>query len=134
MEMHHEPPITRATAWRLRTRTLSFDVRPLIMGIVNVTPDSFSDGGKFFDHDAAIKHALRLLDEGADLIDIGGESTRPYSVEVSGEEERSRVLPVIEEVHRVRPQAIISVDTSKALVARTGIEAGAEIINDVTGL
>jgi dihydropteroate synthase len=125
---------SRATAWRLRTRTLQFGQRPLLMGIVNVTPDSFSDGGKFLDHDAAVEHALKLLDEGADLLDIGGESTRPYATPVSVEEELSRVVPVIEAVHRSRPEAILSIDTSKAVVSEAAVAAGAEIINDVTGL
>src|SRR5205823_6033630 len=102
----------RATTWRLRTRSLQLGRRPLVMGIVNVTPDSFSDGGQFFDPATAVPHALRLLDEGADVLDIGGESTRPYSAAVSLEEELRRVIPVIESVHRQRPEAIISVDTS----------------------
>ena len=124
----------RATTWQLRTRTLSLDTLPLLMGIVNVTPDSFSDGGKFFAQDAAIEHGLKLLDEGAAILDIGGESTRPYSTPVDANEERQRVIPVIEAIHRAQPSAILSVDTSKAAVARAAIEAGAEIINDVTGL
>jgi len=125
---------TRATAWQLRTRTLHFEQRPLLMGIVNVTPDSFSDGGKFLDQSAAIEQAFKLLDGGADLIDIGGESTRPYATPVSAEQELHRVVAVIEEVHRRRPDATLSIDTSKAAVARAAIQAGAEIINDVTGL
>jgi dihydropteroate synthase len=124
----------RATSWRLRTRTLQFGRRPLVMGIVNVTPDSFSDGGQFFDSATAIKHGLSLLDDGADILDVGGESTRPYSTSVPAEEELRRVIPVIEAVRRERAGAIISVDTSKAMVARAGIDAGAEIINDITGL
>ncbi len=126
--------MARATSWRLRTRTLQFSRRPLVMGIVNVTPDSFSDGGEFFDSRDAINQALKLLDEGADILDIGGESTRPYSNTVPAEEELRRVTPVIEAVHRERPAAIISIDTSKALVAREAIDRGAEIINDITGL
>jgi dihydropteroate synthase len=124
----------RATTWRLRTRTLQLARRPLVMGIVNVTPDSFSDGGQFFDENAAVAQALRLLDDGADILDIGGESTRPYSTTVSAEEELGRVIPVIEAVHRERPDAIVSIDTSKAAVAREAINCGAEIINDITGL
>src|SRR5262245_39553739 len=96
-----------ATCWRLRTRTLTFGRMPLLMGIVNVTPDSFSDGGRFLDHDAAIAHAKKLLDDGADILDVGGESTRPYSMPVLPEEELRRVLPVLEEVHRSRPNAIL---------------------------
>ncbi len=124
----------REKSWRLRTRTLEFGRLPLLMGIVNVTPDSFSDGGKFLDVEAAVTQALKLLDEGADILDIGGESTRPYATPISVEEELSRVMPVIEAVRRVRPEALISIDTSKAVVASTAIAAGAEIINDITGL
>ena len=103
------------------------------MGIVNVTPDSFSDGGRFLDQQAAVEHALRLVAEGADLLDIGGESTRPYSQPIHSEEELRRVLPVIEAVCNTC-SVPVSVDTSKAEVARHAIAAGAEIINDVTGL
>src|SRR3954451_22091601 len=109
--------INRATTWRLRSRTLQFGRRPLLMGIVNVTPDSFSDGGQFLDHEAAVAHALRLLDQGADMLDIGGESTRPYSTPVALDEELRRVMPVLEQVHRQRPDVVLSVDTSKAAVA-----------------
>jgi dihydropteroate synthase len=103
------------------------------MGIVNVTPNSFSDGGQFLDADAAVAHALQLVADGADILDIGGESTRPYSTPVDADEELRRVLPVVE---RLASQVAvpISIDTSKATVARAAIEAGAEIINDVTGL
>jgi dihydropteroate synthase len=126
--------IHRATTWRLRSRTLQFGRRPLLMGIVNVTPDSFSDGAQFLDHQAAIGHALRLLDEGADILDIGGESTRPYSTPVSEEEEAGRVLPVIEKICQARPEAVVSIDTSKAKVARAAVTAGAEIVNDIWAL
>jgi dihydropteroate synthase len=103
------------------------------MGIVNVTPDSFSDGGRYLDVGAAIEHGLQLVADGADLLDIGGESTRPYSAAVPADEELRRVLPVIQAlVGQVKIP--ISIDTSKAIVARAAIEAGAEIINDVTGL
>jgi dihydropteroate synthase len=106
--------------------------RPRIMGIVNVTPDSFSDGGRLADVDAAIAHALRLVDEGADLIDIGGESTRPGAAEVSEQEELDRVLPVIERLAgRTVP---ISIDTSKPGVMRAAVAAGASMINDVRAL
>jgi len=124
----------RATSWQLRTRTLEFGPQPLLMGIVNVTPDSFSDGGQFFDPQAAITHALRHLDEGADILDIGGESTRPNATPVSAEEELRRVLPVIEAIVRSHPNAVLSIDTSKAAVAKAAIAAGAQIINDITGL
>jgi dihydropteroate synthase len=103
------------------------------MGIVNVTPDSFSDGGRFFDTSAAARRALQLVDEGADILDIGGESTRPYSDLVAVEEELRRVVPVIERLAG-NVAAPISIDTSKAAVARAAMDAGAEIINDVTGL
>jgi dihydropteroate synthase len=126
--------------WRLRSRTLELGPRTLIMGVLNITPDSFSDGGRFFEPGAAIEHGLELLDEGADILDIGGESTRPGAMAaagqpaVSAEEELRRVLPVIEELLRRRPEAIVSIDTYKAQVARTAVEAGAEIANDVSGL
>src|SRR6187549_3224092 len=103
----------RATSWKLRTQTLHFGRRPLLMGIVNVTPDSFSDGGKFLNRNAAIEHALRLAEEGADVLDIGGESTRPYATPISAAEETDRVLPVIAGILAKLPSAIISVDTSK---------------------
>jgi dihydropteroate synthase len=103
------------------------------MGIVNVTPDSFSEGGQFLDPDAAVAHAMQLVADGADLLDIGGESTRPYSTPVDPDEELRRVLPVVE---RLASQVAvpISIDTSKAMVARAAVKAGAEIINDITGL
>ena len=110
------------------------------MGVVNITPDSFSDGGMYFVPEAAVEHALNLLDEGADLIDLGAESTRPGAKaggeepEVSTEEEQARLLPVIEGVLKARPKAIISVDTYKAATARAALLAGAEIVNDVSGL
>jgi dihydropteroate synthase len=124
---------SRATQWQLRTRVLEFPRRPLIMGIVNVTPDSFSDGGQFFDASAAVAHALQLVADGADLLDIGGESTRPYSAPVTADEELQRVLPVLEKL-AAKVQIPLSVDTSKAVVARAAIKAGAEIVNDITGL
>ncbi len=102
------------------------------MGIVNCTPDSFSDGGLLPDVAAATDHALRLLDEGADLVDIGGESTRPGASPVGVEEEIRRVVPVIEAVRRLRADALLSVDTSKAAVARRALESGADLVNDVT--
>jgi dihydropteroate synthase len=121
----------RATVWQLRSRTLAFGTRPLLMGIVNVTPDSFSDGGKFLSHQRAIGHAEQLIEDGADIIDIGGESTRPYSTPVSAVEELERVLPVLQ---AIAPRGIVSIDTSKAFVARAALDAGAEVINDITGL
>jgi dihydropteroate synthase len=126
-------PQQRATRWQLRTRTLELPRRPLVMGIVNVTPDSFSDGGRFVDAGAAADYALQLAADGADILDIGGESTRPYSEPVAAEKELRRVLPVIERISR-RVDIPISIDTSKAIVARAALENGAQIINDVTGL
>jgi dihydropteroate synthase len=104
------------------------------MGVVNVTPDSFSDGGSFLDADAAIAHARRLVDEGADILDVGGESTRPGAQPVSGEEELRRVLPVLEGIAAAELGAQVSIDTSKASVARAAIDAGAQIVNDVSAL
>ena len=126
--------------WRLRSRSLYLGEKTVIMGVVNVTPDSFSDGGQFLAPDKAVAHALRLLDEGADIVDIGGESTRPGAqvsgdegeMPVSEEEECRRVLPVIEGIRHARSDAIISVDTYKAGVARAAVNAGAEIVNDVS--
>ena len=103
------------------------------MGIVNVTPDSFSDGGRYFDSRAAIDHGLEMVAEGADLLDVGGESTRPYATPVMAEEELRRVMPVVTALCR-QAAVPVSIDTSKAVVAREAIRAGAEIINDVTGL
>ena len=123
----------RVSFWRLKTRQLTLPQRPLVMGIVNVTPDSFSDGGRFFDPCAAIQHGCQLVDEGAELLDVGGESTRPYSLPVTESEELRRVIPVIEAL-ATQTTVPISVDTSKARVAAEALQAGAEIINDVTGL
>ncbi|HKR97285.1 MAG TPA: dihydropteroate synthase [Candidatus Angelobacter sp.] len=124
--------------WRLRRRELGLGPRTLVMGILNVTPDSFSDGGKFLSRDRAVAHALKMLDEGADVIDIGGESTRPGApVAESGipaAEELRRIMPVIEDVLRERPDAVLSVDTYKAEVARAAVDAGCEIVNDVSAL
>jgi dihydropteroate synthase len=102
------------------------------MGIVNVTPDSFSDGGRWTDPAAAVQHALQLLDEGADILDFGGESTRPGAEPVAADEEMRRVVPVIAEVARLRPSAMLSIDTTKAVVACAALEAGAHILNDVS--
>ena len=139
--------------WNLGSRTIELGRRTLIMGVVNVTPDSFSDGGLYFDAEKAVAHAEQLLAEGATLIDVGGESTRPGAgveppggaaegasaaespvrTPVSEEEERKRVLPVIRDLKRRRPDAIVSVDTYKASVARAAVEAGAEVVNDISG-
>jgi len=142
--------------WNLGARALELGKRTLIMGVVNVTPDSFSDGGQFLDRDKAIEHAGRLLEEGADILDIGGESTRPGArvdvaapkpgeakksstanlkspPVVSADEELKRVLPVIAELKKKHPTAVLSIDTYKAAVARAAVAAGAEIVNDVSG-
>ncbi len=124
---------TRAHQWHLRSRPLTFYAQPLLMGIVNVTPDSFSDGGKFLDTQAAIEQGLSLAEQGADILDIGGESTRPYSAAVALEDELQRVLPVVQSLCE-QTEVPISIDTSKARVAAEAVAAGAEIINDVTGL
>ncbi|MGA9389234.1 MAG: dihydropteroate synthase [Candidatus Sulfotelmatobacter sp.] len=150
--------------WSLNPRMLELGKRTLIMGIVNVTPDSFSDGGQHLDPEKATAHALQLIDEGADIIDIGGESTRPGAkveapsspanrpeqesaneqrdnagsepakTAVTAEEELRRVLPVITQLKRERPDTFISIDTYKSVVARAAVAAGAEIVNDVSGL
>jgi dihydropteroate synthase len=119
--------------WNLGTRTLELGRRTLIMGVVNVTPDSFSDGGLHIDAAKAVARAEQLLDEGASIIDVGGESTRPGADPVSEDEERQRVLPVIRDLKRRRPEAVVSVDTYRASVARAAVEVGAEVVNDVSG-
>ncbi len=152
----------RRFSWRIRGRTLEVGARTLVMGVLNVTPDSFSDGGLYFEPGAALEQALRLLDEGADIVDVGGESTRPGArtqpesptglsqqrerqgratqheanvrTFVSEKEELRRVLPVIRELKQRRPEAIVSIDTYKSTVARAAVEAGAEVVNDISGL
>src|SRR5204862_1315914 len=135
--------------WQIGSRALQLGKRTLIMGVVNVTPDSFSDGGLHLDPESAVAHALQLVADGADIIDIGGESTRPGAtviasagasasssgtkVAVSEREELDRVIPVIASLRRKRSEVVISVDTYKAKVARAAVEAGAEIVNDVSG-
>ncbi|MGP8260671.1 MAG: dihydropteroate synthase [Acidobacteriaceae bacterium] len=119
--------------WRLRTRSLQLGARTLIVGILNATPDSFSDGGRFLDPSAALDHALDMLDDGADILDLGGESTRPNSTPVTAVEEQARVLPILRAILAARPDAIVSIDTYHAETARLAIEAGAEIVNDVSG-
>jgi len=141
--------------WNVGSRSLQLGKRTLVMGVVNVTPDSFSDGGLHFDRDHAVEYGLQLLQDGADIVDVGGESTRPgasvlTSAEagknkspgaqtcpdrqpVSEKEELERVIPVIAALKQQRPLAVISVDTYKANVARAAVEAGAEIVNDVSG-
>ncbi len=118
---------------RCRKRTFTLGKRTLLMGVLNVTPDSFSDGGLFFDKEKAIAHGLRMVEEGADMIDIGGESTRPGSKPLSLEEELHRVIPVIERLAK-EVDVPISIDTYKSTVAQEAVEAGAQIINDISGL
>ena len=118
---------------RTKARTIEINDRPLVMGVVNVTPDSFFDGGRYATPDAAIRHALRLVEEGADLLDIGAESTRPGSDSIDEGEERRRLMPVVTAVAKA-VSIPISVDTMKATVARAALEAGAAIVNDVSAL
>ena len=117
-----------------RTRAGTPLTSPVIVGILNVTPDSFSDGGQFFDPEAAAEHAAAMIDEGAGIIDVGGESTRPGSDPVSQEEEVGRVVPVVRRILAARPEALISVDTYRSGVAAAALEAGARLVNDVTAL
>jgi dihydropteroate synthase len=117
-----------------RAGTLTPGPGPAVVGILNITPDSFSDGGEFLDPGAAAEHAATMLDEGADILDVGGESTRPGSDPVSQEEEIQRVIPVLERILSVRPEAVISVDTHRSGTATAALEAGASLVNDVTAL
>jgi dihydropteroate synthase len=119
--------------WKLARRSLPYGERTLVMGVLNITPDSFSDGGKFYSTESAVEHALRMIAEGADIVDIGGESTRPGSAFVSEAEELQRVIPVIKRL-TTEASIPISVDTTKSAVARAALEAGAEIINDISAL
>jgi dihydropteroate synthase len=119
--------------WRLRTRTLALGPRTFIMGILNATPDSFSDGGHFLDPNAALTHALQMLDDGADILDLGGESTRPNSTPITPAEEQARVLPILSAILAARTDAVVSIDTYHAETARLAIDCGAEIVNDVSG-
>jgi len=124
----------RAGVWRIgRGREIRFARLPVLMGVVNVTPDSFSDGGRFAEPAAAIAHGLALVAQGADLLDVGGESTRPGAAPVEADEELARVLPVVRGLAR-QTSVPLSIDTSKAVVARAALEAGARVINDVTAL
>jgi dihydropteroate synthase len=125
--------INHSMVWRVGEREIDLAERGLIMGILNITPDSFSDGGQWMDPEKAAAHAFEMEAEGASIIDIGGESTRPGAAAVSTENELARVIPVIQAI-RAQSEVLISVDTSKAAVARAALDAGAEIINDVTGL
>jgi len=124
--------MAESPVWHCGDRDLLLGARTLIMGIVNVTPDSFSDGGRFDGADDAVKHGLAMIGEGADILDVGGESTRPGSDPVSVEEELARVLPVIRGLHEAMPATPISVDTRRAAVAVEAVSAGADIVNDVS--
>ena len=120
------------TLWKVAGQTIDLSHNALLMGVLNVTPDSFSDGGQFFTTEQAIEHGLRMAADGAHIIDVGGESTRPGAAPVSIDEELGRVLPVIEEL-RDKVSALISIDTTKAPVALAALEAGASIVNDISG-
>lgn len=131
--MAADPFLYEPQFWQLRTTRLLLPQTPLLMGIVNVTPDSFSDGGHFLEVGRAVQHALELVGQGADILDIGGESTRPYATAVDLDEEFRRVIPVLRAVCQ-QTDVPVSIDTSKAVVARAALDCGAQIINDVTGL
>lgn len=121
-----------STLWKIGGQAIDLSAHSMIMGVLNVTPDSFSDGGEFYSAEKAVEQGKRMAAEGAQIIDVGGESTRPGAGDVSVEEELRRVIPVIAELRESVP-AFLSIDTSKAAVARAGLDAGAAIINDVTG-
>ncbi len=120
--------------WSLPRGPLNLGERTLVMGIVNVTPDSFSDGGRYSATEAAVRHALRLLDDGADLLDLGAESTRPGAAPLLADEEQARLLPVLRALRQLRPEVLVSIDTYHAATARVAIAEGADVINDVSGL
>lgn len=126
-------PVLHQRTYQCGETQLKLGERTLIMGILNVTPDSFSDGGRYNEADRAVAHALEMIGDGADIIDIGGESTRPGHEPVSLDEELERVVPIVEAIHREAPHIPLSVDTYKAEVARQSLEAGAHIINDIWG-
>jgi dihydropteroate synthase len=122
-----------AALWKIRGETLDLSRGGMIMGVLNVTPDSFSDGGEFFDEAGAHEHAMQMLQDGAQIIDVGGESTRPGAESIAEDVELKRVLPVITNLRAQSATARISIDTAKAAVARVAVNAGASIINDITG-
>lgn len=121
-----------AVLWKFAGQTLDLSERAMIMGVINVTPDSFSDAGKFFNPARAIEHGTFMMQDGAQIIDVGGESTRPGSEGVNAEEEIARVVPVVSKLRKAGAK-LISIDTSKSTVARAALDAGAEIVNDITG-
>jgi dihydropteroate synthase len=120
--------------WKLRKRSIDLSRSGLIMGVLNITPDSFSDGGRFMDPEAAFRHAERMVFEGASILDVGGESSRPGSDPVPADEELRRVIPVITRLRRRFPDLFLSIDTYKAETARQALEAGADIVNDISAL
>jgi dihydropteroate synthase len=120
--------------WKLRKRSVNLSRSGLIMGVLNVTPDSFSDGGRFVDQEAAFRHAERMVEEGATILDVGGESSRPGSDPVALEEELRRVIPVIKRIRARFPDLFLSIDTYKAETARQALGAGADIVNDISAL
>lgn len=128
-----EADVWKHWKWCTKTRSLDLGIRTFFLAVLNATPDSFSDGNRWLEPQAAIDHALRMLDEGADILDVGGESTRPGAEPIAAEEEQRRALPVIRGVLRHRPDAVVSIDTYHAGTARLALEAGAEIVNDVSG-
>ncbi len=135
----YNPRMRSRFTWNLGKRSLTLGERTLVMGVLNVTSESFSDGGLYADRSAAIQHGIRLVQEGADILDIGGESTRPgvavgAQADISAEEEIRRTIPVIDGVLSAKPDAVISIDTYKSETTRAAIDAGAEIVNDVSGL
>jgi dihydropteroate synthase len=123
----------KVSSYKFGNQSISFDI-PKVMGILNVTPDSFSDGGKYYSENSAINYALNMIDDGADIIDIGGESTRPGSDAVSLEDELQRTIPVIKKLVELKKDLIISIDTTKSEVARQALDSGASIVNDISGL
>src|ERR1700675_2683320 len=120
--------------WKLRDRSVNLSRSGLVMGVLNVTPDSFSDGGQFVDEEAAFRHAVRMAEEGAAILDIGGESSRPGSEPVALEEEVRRVIPIMKRIRAAFPDHLLSIDTYKAETARQAVESGADIINDISAL
>lgn len=120
--------------WKVKNREVVLGKKTLLMGILNVTPDSFSDGGMYQTKEQAVKRAMEMIDEGVDIIDVGGESTRPFADFIPAEEEKRRIIPVIEEIRKRNPEILISVDTYKADTATAALTAGADIVNDISGL
>src|ERR1700761_3289772 len=127
-------PLRRRFTWKLQTRSLPLGEQTVVMGVLNTTPDSFSDGGAFVTPAAAIEHGLAMIEAGAGIVDVGGESTRPGKRKpLSSEQETDRIEPVLKGILRHRPDAILSIDTYKAGTAKAALDAGAEIVNDVSG-